>query len=65
MSNFNALAGQLINVSDNGGAVGSTANFLNGPNSPIVHDGLRVQRGSGTYDLGAPRTTEFQLRLNF
>ena len=40
-------------------------NYLNGPNNLAVENGLRTQRGSGTYDLGAPRTTEFQLKINF
>ena len=66
LSNFNGLTGQLINVTDNGGqATGVTSNFLNGPNNTTVQGGLRVQRGSGTFDQGAPRSTEFQLRLNF
>jgi Carboxypeptidase regulatory-like domain len=65
MSNFGSLGGQLANVADAGGTVGSVNNFLNGPNNMAVENGLRVQRGSGTYDLGAPRSTEFQLKLNF
>jgi Carboxypeptidase regulatory-like domain len=65
MSNFASLNGQLANVTDAGGAVGTVNNFLNGPNNLAVENGLRVQRGAGTYDLGAPRTTEFQLKLNF
>jgi Carboxypeptidase regulatory-like domain len=65
MSNFGALNGVLANVADAGGTVGTVNNFLNGPNNLAVENGLRVQRGSGTYDLGAPRSTEFQLKLNF
>ena len=65
MSNFGSLGGTLANVADGGGTVGSVNNYLNGPNNGQVENGLRVQRGSGTYDLGAPRTTEFQLRINF
>jgi hypothetical protein len=65
MSNFNSLGGTLANVADAGGSVGTVSNFLNGPNNLAVENGQRVQRGSGTYDLGAPRTTEFQLKLNF
>lgn len=65
MSNFASLNGQLANVADAGGAVGTVNNFLNGPNNLAVENGLRVQRGAGTFDLGAPRTTEFQLKLNF
>jgi len=65
MSNFGTLIGQLANTTTAGGAVGAANNYLNGPNNLAVENGLRVQRGSGTYDLGAPRTTEFRLRVNF
>ncbi len=65
MSNFSRLTGQLANISTAGGAVGSSNNFLNGPNDAAVANGLRTQRGSGTFDQGAPRTTEFQLRVIF
>jgi hypothetical protein len=44
---------------------GSSSGFLNGPNSFADHDANRVQRGSGTSDIGGPRSTEFQLKLNF
>jgi hypothetical protein len=44
---------------------GSSSGLLNGPNSFADHDINRVQRGSGTSDIGGPRTTEFQLKLNF
>jgi hypothetical protein len=68
MSNFGALGGVLANVADaapNGGTVGTVNNYLNGPNNIAVEDGIREQRGSGTYDQFAPRTTEFNLKLNF
>ena len=54
-SNFGGLSGVLT------GGVGS----LNGKNNPAVQDSGRVQRGSGTFAQGSPRTTEFQLKLNF
>jgi hypothetical protein len=65
MANFGRLAGVLANVDSAGGAVGSVENYLNGPNNAEVQNGLRTQRGSGTFASGAPRTTEFQLKLNF
>lgn len=65
MSNFGRLTGTLANVATAGGTVGATNSFLNGPNTQAVADGVRVQRGSGTFDQGAPRTTEFQLKVNF
>lgn len=66
MSNFGTLTGILANTDTAGGTVGTTPSFLNGPNNNAVQDGSpRTQRGSGTFSAGAPRTTEFQLKLNF
>jgi hypothetical protein len=62
MSNFGTLGGVLVNQADNGGAIGTTPGFLNGPNDQSQ---LRTQRGAGTYDAGAPRSTEFSLKVNF
>jgi hypothetical protein len=61
MANFGRLAGVLAA----GSGPGATENYLNGPNNAEVQNGLRTQRGSGTFSSGAPRTTEFQLKLNF
>ncbi|MDQ2832318.1 MAG: carboxypeptidase regulatory-like domain-containing protein [Acidobacteriota bacterium] len=59
-SNFvNYTDGTLANVF-NGGSSGQ----LNGPNSFSDHSN-RLQRGSGTSDIGGPRSAEFQLKLNF
>ena len=65
LSNFHDLTGQLINQTNNGGAIGATNNFLNGPNNVQVANGVRVQRGSGTFAQGSPRTSEFQLHIEF
>lgn len=65
MSNFGRLTGVLANTSTAGGTIGTTATYLNGPNNYDVLNSVRTQRGSGTYDAGAPRSTEFQLKLNF
>jgi len=66
-SNFkDYLDGTLDNVftaAANGGTAPSGA--LNGPNTFADHDQNRVQRGSGTSDIGCARTAEFQLKLNF
>ena len=60
-SNFNDYTnGTLANTT-----TGSSSGLLNGPNSFEDHDLNRRQRGSGTSDIGGPRTAEFQLRLNF
>ncbi|MEO6817873.1 MAG: TonB-dependent receptor, partial [Edaphobacter sp.] len=62
-SNFHDYSnGTLANTST---AQGDTTGLLNGPNSFAGHDQNRVQRGSGTSDIGGPRSTEFQLKLNF
>jgi Carboxypeptidase regulatory-like domain len=66
MSNFGTVSnGVLLNVADlaatGNGGVGS----LNGPNTQAVLNATRIQRGSGTFDQGAPRSTEFSLKLNF
>ena len=65
VSNFGRLGGVLANTATAGGTVGTTPNFLNGPNDTSVQNGLRTQRGSGTFAQGAPRTTEFDLKFNF
>lgn len=54
-SNFNSLP-VASGILDGGG--------VNGPSAGLL-ESQRVQRGSGTADQGGPRTTEFQLRLNF
>ena len=66
LSNFGDLTGTLANTSTAQGTIGTTDSFLNGPNTPAVQDGSpRTQRGAGTFAQGAPRTTEFSLKLNF
>ena len=68
LSNFNLLTTTsytLANVKDGGGTVGVTPHYINGTNIPAVQNGVRTQRSAGTFDQGAPRSTEFQLKLNF
>jgi hypothetical protein len=67
MSNFNSIpnipsnaTGILLNAADAG-----TPGYYNGPNTQDVLNQARVVRNSGTFDQGGPRTTEFQLKLNF
>jgi Carboxypeptidase regulatory-like domain len=52
--------GILLNTTDAG-----ISGFLNGPSSFADRGQFRTERGSGTFNLGGPRTTEFQLKLNF
>jgi hypothetical protein len=67
MSNFEAIpgivgnaTGVLLNTNDAG-----TPGYYNGPNTQAVLNQGRTTRNSGTFDQGGPRTTEFQLKLNF
>jgi hypothetical protein len=66
LANFGGPGGTLQNVAD-AGPVGTaaTAGTVNGVNSQSVLNGLRTGRGSGTFDQNGPRSTEFQLKLNF
>jgi hypothetical protein len=67
-SNFtDYTVGTLANTTTAGGptAGAGQSGLLNGPNGFRDHESNRVQRGSGTSDIGGPRTTEFQLKLNF
>ena len=52
--------GTLLNTADAG-----QANALNGPNDFSVKNQNRISRGAGTFDAGGPRSTEFQLKLDF
>ncbi len=48
------------------GNLGSAgAGSVNGPNDFATVNSYRVTRQSGTYDQGAPRSVEYQLRLSF
>jgi Carboxypeptidase regulatory-like domain len=70
MSNFNAIpsivgsgSGTLLNVGD--ATVPPTPGYYNGANDQGTLDQARIVRNSGTFDQGGPRTTEFQLKVNF
>ena len=60
-SNFSSLTGVLNNSTTGVAAPGS----ITGDNSFATQATRRTQRGTGTFDQGAPRSTEFQLKLNF
>ncbi len=59
------ISGTLINTADAGASVNTTDGTLTGPNTYANLNALRTVRGSGTFSQGSPRSTEFQLRLNF
>jgi len=65
MSNFTGITdvfGTLLNVND----VSATSyGYPNGPSGQAAFNSNRIQRNSGTFDAGGPRTTEFQLKVNF
>ena len=67
MSNFESIPaisgvsnGVLLNTADAG-----LPGYYNGPNNEATLNQARTVRNSGTFDQGGPRTTEFQLRINF
>jgi hypothetical protein len=64
MSNFGGFSG-LAPLPD-AGTPAANGN-LNGPNTQAILNTARAARGSGsgTFDAGGPRTTEFQLKLTF
>lgn len=68
-SNYNTLplGNTLTNIDDGTVTNGANQNptTRTGPNTFGVLNGLRNTRGSGTFNQGSPRTTEFQVKLNF
>jgi len=65
-SNFTSgNSGVLLNTTSAGGLVNEQGGYLSGLNNFSTLNANRNQRGSGTFDQGAARTTEFQLKLNF
>ncbi len=46
-------------------SVGGSAGYLNGSNSFSDHDAKRVQRGTGTSDIGGPRLDGVPARSEF
>jgi hypothetical protein len=77
MSNFGGLSGVLLNSGDSSGTGNICAptstncsgilntGHLNGPNNVAIANTYRTQRGAGVFDQGAPRTIEFQLKINY
>jgi hypothetical protein len=63
-SNYDKQLSTLLNTNDVG-PVNTAEGYVSGPDTYEVLNGGRSQRGSGTFDAGGPRTTEFQLKLNF
>ena len=59
-ANYSDATGTVLADYDAG-----AANFVNGPADFDTKNGLRVPRRTGVYSQGAPRATEFQLKVNF
>jgi hypothetical protein len=71
-SNYHANnSGVLLNTTsaasadDPSGVTNMNGGYLSGPNNFSTLSSNRNQRGSGTFDQGAARSAEFQLKLNF
>jgi hypothetical protein len=65
-ANFgNNNSGILLNTTSAKGTTNTTTGYVTGPNNYSTLNANRIQRGSGTYNVGAARTTEFKLKLNF
>jgi len=64
-SGFGTLINESNAGSDGSGATGYANGDYSGSNHYDWKNQNRTQRGSGTFDQGGPRSTEFQLRFNF
>jgi hypothetical protein len=65
MANYIASNLGTLVTQDNIGATNAQTGYITGYNSYDALNANRVQRGSGTFAQGAPRSAEFQLKLNF
>jgi hypothetical protein len=63
-ANYSTQSGTLLNTTD-AGTTNNQVGYVTGYNTYAALNSSRVQRGSGTFDQGGPRTMEFQLKLNF
>ncbi len=64
-ANYGNPSGILQNTASAGGSTDQTTGYVTGPNVFDTLNQNRTTRGTGTFNQGAPRTTEFQLKLNF
>ena len=64
-ANYGTVGGTLINTADAGAPINTQDGTLTGPNTYANLNSLRTVRGSGTFAQGAPRSAEYQLKLNF
>jgi hypothetical protein len=64
-ANWDGTTGTLYNQADAGPDGSGAYGNVNGVNGYDFKNQTRVQRGSGTYDSGGLRSTEWQLKFNF
>lgn len=62
---WSGATGTLINVANAGSDGGGAYGYTNGTNGFDFKNQQRVQRGTGTFDQGGPRSMEFQMVLHF
>jgi hypothetical protein len=68
MSNFGTQLGTLVNTTDAAPLPpdpNAPTGYVNTINSEAALNRLRINRNSGTFDQGGPRSTEFQLMIKF
>jgi hypothetical protein len=68
MSNFGNQLGTLLNAADAAPYPpdpGAPTGYVNTTNTEGALNRLRINRNSGTFDQGGPRSTEFQLMIKF
>jgi hypothetical protein len=68
MSNFGTQLGTLVNTADAAPLPpdpNAPTGYVNTINSEAALNRLRINRNSGTFDQGGPRSTEFQLMIKF
>lgn len=63
-ANYTSQNGTLLNQND-AGPTNAQIGYTTGYDTYAALNASRVERGSGTFDQGGPRTMEFQLKLNF
>ncbi|HZU10157.1 MAG TPA: TonB-dependent receptor [Pseudacidobacterium sp.] len=64
-ANWGGTTTTLVNQSNAGSDGTGAEGYVNGDNGFSFKNQTRVGRGSGTFDQGGPRSTEFQLTFNF
>ncbi len=64
-ANWGGTTTTLVNQSNAGSNGKGASGYVNGDNGFDFKNQTRTGRGSGTFDQGGPRSTEFQLTFNF